>query len=535
MLTCIVTLLRRHRELCRFADDSLVPKWINMGSHASRSEAVSVDLLRLGAFAFQTMVMACPGFVPLVQTRTFWVAKRRCPAALVIWIVLLLVVGPLPLAGQTAAVEPQAGTWKTWVIASGPQLRVPPPPGRAASEKELGELTQMAATRDRTAIDRVAYWDTGSPSYRWSEIAVTEYLKNGSGWLIAARGLALMHIAIYDAMVAAWDSKYTYNRPHPSTINAGLTTIVANPPSPSYPAEHAVAAGAASEVLAYIFPDRAAFFRERAEEAARSRLTAGVNYPSDVTAGLALGRQVAALVITRGKSDGTDGKWTGAVPVGPGKWTGTNPILPMAGTWKPWVLASANEFRPAPPIAYDSHEKSVELAELKNFPRTPQTNNEALFWEAAVGGLRTHQYWNEQLSKKTLEYRLDDNPPRAARAFVLTFVTLYDAAIGCWEAKYTYWAIRPFQLDPEVKPVFATPNHPSYPAAHACASISVTRVLGYLFPRDAEAFAALGERAAASRIWAGIHYRSDIIAGRQLALAVADKVIERAKHDGAER
>jgi membrane-associated phospholipid phosphatase len=59
-------------------------------------------------------------------------------------------------------------------------------------------------------------------------------------------------------------------------------------------------------------------------------------------------------------------------------------------------------------------------------------------------------------------------------------------------------------------------------------------VLGYLFPRDAEKFAALGERAAESRVWAGIHYRSDIVAGRQLAIAVADKVIARAKQDGAQ-
>jgi membrane-associated phospholipid phosphatase len=144
--------------------------------------------------------------------------------------------------------------------------------------------------------------------------------------------------------------------------------------------------------------------------------------------------------------------------------------------------------------------------------------------------LRAHQYWNEVLTKKTLEYRLVDDPPRAALAFVLPFVTLYDAAIACWEAKYSYWAVRPFQLDPEVKPVFATPNHPSYPAAHACSSIAITKVLGHLFPRDAEALAALGDRAAESRLWAGIHYRSDIIAGRQLALAVADKVINRARH-----
>ena len=449
-------------------------------------------------------------------------------------ITLLLAAVPAAQAEETGSAVPQAGTWKTWVIASGAQLRVPPPPDRAATEKELDELVRLAAARDRAAYDRVAYWDTGSPSYRWSEIAVAEHLKNGSNWLVAARNLSLMHIAIYDAMVAAWDSKYAYQRPRPSAVKAGLITVLANPSSPSYPAEHAVAAGAASEVLAYVFPDRAAFFREQAEEAARSRITAGVNYPSDIEQGLALGKQVAALVIARGRSDGTDAKWAGSVPGGPGKWTGTNPILPVAGTWKPWVLSSPDEFRPAPPFPFDSPQKAAELAELKNFPRTPQTNNEALFWEAAVGGLRAHQYWNEQLGKKTLEYRLDNDPPRAARAFVLPYVTLYDAGIACWEAKYTYWAIRPFQLDPEVKPVFATPNHPSYPAAHACSSIAITRVLGYLFPPDAAAFAALGERAAESRIWAGIHYRSDIDAGRQLAHGVADKVIERASKDGSQ-
>jgi membrane-associated phospholipid phosphatase len=449
--------------------------------------------------------------------------------------VLLFIVGTFAAqAQQRQAIEPHAGTWKTWVIGSGSQFRVPPPPDRTATQKELDELQQAATTRNQAALDLVAYWDTGSPSYRWSEIAVAEHLKNGVGWPVASRNLALMHIAIYDAMIAAWDSKYAYNRPRPIAVKPDLAIVAANPPSPSYPAAHAVAAGAASEVLAYVFPDRAAFFRQQGEEAARSRLTAGANYPSDIASGLALGRQVAALVIARGKSDGTDAKWTGSVPGGAGRWTGTNPVLPMAGTWKPWVLSSPSEFRPGPPIPYDSPEKTAELAELKNFPRTPQTNNEAMFWEAAVGGLRAHQYWNEQLSKKTLEYRLDSNPPRAARAFVLPFVTLYDAAIACWEAKFTYWAIRPYQLDPDVKPLF-TVNHPSYPAAHACSSIAIAKVLGYLFPRDAQAFTALGERAAESRIWAGIHYRSDINAGRELALGVANKVIERAKQDGSTR
>ena len=450
-------------------------------------------------------------------------------------IFVLLVTGAPTRAEQPGWIEPNAGKWKTWLIASGAELHTAPPPDGGVAERELEELVQAGAKRDRAALDFIAYWDTGAPSYRWSEIAIAEHVKNGIGWPLASRNLALMHIAIYDAMIAAWESKHAYNRPRPSVMRPAMATAVATPHSPSYPGEHAVAAGAASEVLAFLFPDRAAFFRDRAEEAARSRVLAGVNYPSDNIAGMALGRQVAARAIARAKVDGTDAKWTGSMPTGAGKWTGTNPILPMAGTWKPWVLSSPGELRPAPPLPHDSPEKLAELAELKRFPRTPLSNNEALYWEAAVGGLRAHQYWNEQLSRKTLEYRLDDNPPRAARAFVLPFVTLYDAAIACWEAKYTYWAIRPFQLDPEVKPVFATPNHPSYPAAHACSSIAVTRVLGYLFPRDADGFASLGERAAESRIWAGIHYRSDITAGRELAIALANRVIARASGDGADQ
>jgi membrane-associated phospholipid phosphatase len=144
---------------------------------------------------------------------------------------------------------------------------------------------------DRAWLDRVTYWGIGAPSYRWSEIAVAEHLRLGLPWQIAARNLTLMHIAIQDAMVAAWDSNYAYMRPRSSAVKADLATVVPNPPSPSYPSEHAVAAAAASEVLAYVFPDRAAFFREKAEEAARSRLLAGVNYPSDVAAGLALGKR----------------------------------------------------------------------------------------------------------------------------------------------------------------------------------------------------------------------------------------------------
>ena len=458
--------------------------------------------------------------------------------AAVLWHVRVAVAGAIGLvAGLAAAqageeIEPNAGKWKTWVIASGHDSRTPAPPNDASAE--IAELKTLAQQRDAATKDLIVYWDVGPPSYRWQEIALDETMRNNLPWPYAIRDFALLHAAIYDAMVAAWDSKYAYNRKRPSEVDATLITALPNPASPSYPAEHAVAAGAAAAVLSYLFPDRAAYFAGKGEEAGRSRVLAGVQYPSDVTAGLELGRKVATLVIERGKADGSDVKWTGTVPTGPGKWNGTNPILPQMAMWKTWVLDRPSEFRSPPPPAHDSTEKAAELAEIKNFARTPKTNSAAYFWEYAVGGLRAHQYWAGQIGRLVLEYRLGDDPPLAARAYALQNIAGIDAGIACWDGKYTYWAIRPFQLDPEIKPLFPTPNHPSYPAAHGCSSTAEAVILGYLFPRDAAALAALAEEAAESRVWAGIHYRSDIVAGKALGRAVAEKVIARAQRDGAQ-
>ena len=166
-----------------------------------------------------------------------------------------------------AQIEPKAGTWKTWVISSGREFRVAEPPNEAATTAEIGELKSLANTRDAATKDLIAYWNVGPPSYRWHDIALSEVMRNNLPWNYAMRDFALLHVAIYDAMVAAWDSKYRYNRKRPSEVDGKLTTELANPRSPSYPAEHAVAAGAAAEVLSYIFPDRVSDFAAKAEEA----------------------------------------------------------------------------------------------------------------------------------------------------------------------------------------------------------------------------------------------------------------------------
>ncbi|HYR89199.1 MAG TPA: vanadium-dependent haloperoxidase [Terriglobia bacterium] len=423
---------------------------------------------------------------------------------------------------QGQQVEPLAGTWKTWVLTSGSQLRLPPPPSSAVIE--IAQLRALEAQRDLATLDTVNFWDTGSPAYRWIEM--TYPLGTGS---VNSRALSLLSVAIYDATIAAWDSKYTYNRLRPSQVDPTLTTAVPTPQSPSYPSEHAVVAGAASEILAYLFPAQAQFYRDKAEEAARSRVAAGVQYPSDSSAGLDLGRAVAAKVIERARTDGSDRPWTGTVPTGPCRWqseTGAAPSMPLAGTWKTWVLRSGDQFRPAPPPDCNSDEGKAEAAYVRDFARTFNTNEAAFYWQGP------RSVWNPTISEKIVAYRLDTNPPRAARAYALMNIAWYDSIVACWDAKYTYWQTRPYQQG--AKPVFPTPNHPSYPGAHACGSSASAAVLAYLFPRDATTLAQRAAEAAESRIWAGIHYRSDTAAGLALGRSVAQLVIDRARDDGSQ-
>ena len=269
---------------------------------------------------------------------------------------VLLQLGTSGIAALAQSPEPapNAGSWQTWVLASGDQFRVDAPPDAAATADEIAQLIEMAAQRDDTSLQQVAYWDAGAPVYRWNQIAMDALVKRGLPANLAYRDLALLNVAIYDATVAAWDSKFTYNRPRPSEVDPSLTTVIDNPDNPSYPSEYAVTAGAAAAILSWLFPEDALMFQDKAQEAVNSRLLAGVEYPSDVEAGLALGQQVAELVIEYGNADGTSAKWDGTVPTEPGRWTGENPVFPTEGTWKTWVLTSADQFRPvhAPPTTH---------------------------------------------------------------------------------------------------------------------------------------------------------------------------------------
>lgn len=416
--------------------------------------------------------------------------------------------------------------WRTWLIPDAAALRPAPPPDAAQTKVELARLEELATQRGDWRA-RIAHWDTGAPSYRWNEIATDEMIRRGVPTPAAGRHMALVHAAVHDALAAVWEAKAAYQRPRPAFVDETFTTAVATPASPSYPAEHAAAAAAAAEVLAHLFADKAAAFRRRAEEAAQSRLIAGVHFPSDVEAGAALGRAVAALAMERAKSDGFGAKWTGRTPTEPGKWRGENPAAPTAGQWKTWALDRPDELRPPPPPALGSTQFAAELAELKAVQRTPGQTSAAWFWEHGAGGFRGFHFWNQQTSRMTLERRLE--PLEAARAYALESVAFHDAVVACWDAKYHYWAPRPFMVDAEFKALFPAPNHPSYPAAHGCLSTAAATTLAGLFPDEEARLIALSEEAAEARIWAGIHFRSDVEVGKAMGRAVGAKVLAAAR------
>jgi membrane-associated phospholipid phosphatase len=81
-------------------------------------------------------------------------------------------------------------------------------------------------------------------------------------------------------------------------------------------------------------------------------------------------------------------------------------------------------------------------------------------------------------------------------------------------------------MEPTLTTVFPTPNYPSYPSGHACASTAISEVLADQFPAAADAVRARATEALESRIWAGIHFRHELVAGKAIGQAVAQKVIE---------
>ncbi|MGH2704364.1 MAG: phosphatase PAP2 family protein [Actinomycetota bacterium] len=446
--------------------------------------------------------------------------------------------------GTAAGGDPGAGGWKTWVLSSGRQIKVPPPPSGQKASADAAEVRRLAAEPTDEATKQIEHWDQEPAGKPWHELNLELVAASVKDPPLASRGYALMDVALYDTVVATWHWKYEYKRTPPDGApkNGDLPY--------SYPSEHAALAGAASRILAYLFPDRPGpRLEQMAEEAAASRVRAGANFPSDVQAGLELGRQVAAKVIERAKLDGSDRAWDGKRPPGIGRgpefWEPppqkvTPPTSPLAGTWKTWVLTSGAQFRSAPPPAFGSpeHRRQVDAVISTKQQLTEDQKRIARFWAGGLGTPLPPGQWHQIALIYIGRARL--NLPRAARAMALVGVALADAGVAVWDTKFTYWSARPesairdLGIDPSWTPLIPSPSFPSYQSGHSGYSGATSEVLAHLFPDQAKVFRAKAEEAAESRLYGGIHYPIDNEVGLRLGRQIGRLVVARAKADGAE-
>lgn len=265
---------------------------------------------------------------------------------------------PAPLLSEalqpavTRGAEPTGGTWRPFVRVAGgaTALTVPPPPapGSMAAAAERSELHALAAGRTAQTEEAVRFWEAGA-CRRWNEIARDLVARTRTPPPRAARVYALVSIAQYEALIAAWDAKYRYNRSAPNAIGVGeIVPLVPPVPDPAYPSEHAAVASASAAVLAYLYPAESDALQNRAREHAESRLWAGVNVRSDVSAGAQVGGAAAQSIIAHARTDRADDPFDGAVPpTGEGAWTGRDPLLPSWGNVTPYLMERGDQFRPA--------------------------------------------------------------------------------------------------------------------------------------------------------------------------------------------
>ena len=363
----------------------------------------------------------------------------------------------------------------------------------ACTGSEMGPAATVAPAQESRAA--VKFWDANATA-NWTDLATS---------LTARRRVDVIRMYAYLSLAqlrAAEDAEAI---------------------GPSSPTSSAIGAASAS-VLSAFFPADVAEI-----EAALAAQLAAEPWPGakheDASVGTPLGRAAAARVLAFSTSDLVGLTDPGTPPTTPGHWLWNGgPIARGMLGARPFFLASRDEFRPGPPPTFGSPEYLAALAEVRRISdtRTPEQlaiaqawnagqgpNSNALVQNIAVELLRTHR--RSDVESARILFRMD--------------AAVFDALIGCFDAKYTYWFIRPPQADPLITLPIGLPPHPSYPSAHSCVSGAASGVLMAAFPEERDRLEAVALEASLSRLYAGIHYRFDMVAGLALGRNVADKAM----------
>ncbi|MGZ8376445.1 MAG: vanadium-dependent haloperoxidase [Gemmatirosa sp.] len=352
-----------------------------------------------------------------------------------------------------------------------------------------------------------------SVSGRWMRLTRVIIGRRALNPLSSARAFALVAVAQRDAILAAQRAR---------ALGANVSTSGA-------------AGAAAATVLTSLLPAESLAVRAQlALDATELPVTSSAR-DSAIAAGAAIGRQVGAQVFAYGAADGSATPWVGSVPVGPGLWSIPAPAVPTGALWgmvRPWFMATGDQFRPPPPPEFGSPELQAAVEEVRRLTdaRTPEQLRLAQYWASTAGPGGPAGIFAEHALQLAERYGLDEE--RTAHVLAVMLMAQMDASIACWDAKFAYWNIRPYQVDPAITTPLGRPGYPAYPSGHACLSSAATGVLSSYFPTERAALQALLEEAGESRIYSGLHYRFDVTAGQALGARVATLGLARAPRAG---
>ena len=227
-------------------------------------------------------------------------------------------------------VTPKLSRMKPFALEAADQFQVPPPPPVDSLQflHDLAEVRESGGAKTQTDKESIAIarFHASSGMIPWNKIALDSLRTCQLSLVEKTRALAMLNIAMSDALVAVFKAKYEYSFWRPMTViraggaafghpelkpDAEWVSLLPVPMHPEYPCAHCANGGAAQTVLESIFGDGPlAFsveneagkerhyrnFRHYAEDEAESRILAGVHYRWSTIVGSALGRQIGSFV-----------------------------------------------------------------------------------------------------------------------------------------------------------------------------------------------------------------------------------------------
>jgi hypothetical protein len=406
----------------------------------------------------------------------------------------------------------------------------------------------------------------------------------------ASRAMAIVHIAIFDA-VNAFDGRYrSYTGSRPAPRGASLDAAIAQ---------------AAHDTLVAVFPSQQPALDELLADDLAQIATRD---PRAKRLGIAVGRRAAAAILARRKHDRSHGsdpqmgsEWITSDE--PGHWRqdpiGQSPIA-LGAKWgkvRPFVLRRGSQFRAPPPPAMTNEAYTRAFNEVRALggdgvttptERTAEQTRIAIYWAydgtpSLCAPPRLYNQITAEVSKRSTDV------VELARLFVLVNVALADAGIAVWESKYHYDFWRPVTGireadagtgptgagdgnpatfgDPGYVPMGApasnlsgpnfSPPFPAYPSGHAGFGGALFQILRRFYdtdrvaftfvsdelngetvgndgevrpfvPRSFASFSEAEEENGQSRIYLGIHWEFDKTVGIAQGRRIADYVFEHA-------